>query len=240
MIKEVFLENRKGDSGMNPLTISRTAFFIFLMAAIAGGADKTPPTYQQATIISISSNRASCELQGIGMHKQISNCGDFRTGQSVDYRVKGDKVYIRRENGKEYKCSIIGTIVSGSPDEAQPTYQQGTIKGWDRRTDIIWVGPNGQTFPRDKTVYELKGVDQVYLIDYCGAFQAGKFSLGQVVNYRVDEADKDDMRLYIRRDDGKEYNCKIEGKRTLEGAKTDAPSAATAVPPPTAAPSAKP
>ena len=235
MIKEVFLESRKGDSSMNPLTMSRTAFFILLMAAIAAGADETPPTYQQATIISISSNRTSCELQGIGMHKLISNCGDFRTGQSVDYRVKGDKVYIRRENGKEYKCSIIGTIARSSP-----TYLQGTIKGWDRRTDIIWVGPNGQTFPRDKTVYELQGVNQVYLIDYCGAFQAGKFSLGQVVNYRVDEADKDDMRLYIRRDDGKEYNCKIEGKRTLEGAKTDAPSAATAVPPPTAAPSAKP
>lgn len=225
---------------MNPLTISRTAFFILLMAAIAAGADKTPPTYQQATIISISGNRASCELQGIGMHKQISNCGDFRTGQSVDYRVKGDKVYIRRENGKEYKCNIIGTIVSNSPDEVHPTYQQGTIKGWDRRTDVISVGPNGQTFPRDKTVYELRGVDQVYLIDYCGAFQAGKFSLGQVVNYRVDEADKDDMRLYIRRDDGKEYNCKIEGKRILEGNKTDAPSAATSVPPPTAAPPAKP
>jgi hypothetical protein len=90
------------------------------------------------------------------------------------------------------------------------------------------------------TVYELQGVDQVYLIDYCGAFQAGKFSLGQVVNYRVDEADKDDMRLYIRRDDRKEYNCKIEGKRVLEGAKTDAASAATSVPPPTAAPSSKP
>ena len=100
--------------------------------------------------------------------------------------------------------------------------------------------PTVRRFPRDKTVYELKGVDQIYLIDYCGAFQAGKFSLGQVVKYRVDEADEDDMRLYIRRDDGKEYNCKIEGKRTLEGAKTDAPSAATAVPPPTAAPSAKP
>ena len=223
---------------MNPLTISRTAFFIFLMAAISDGADKTAPTYQQATIISISGNPASCELQGIGMHKQISNCGDFRIGQSVDYRVKGDKVYIRRENGKEYKCNILGTIVTGSRDEARPTYQQGTIKGWDRRTDIMWVGR--QTFPRDVTVYELQGVAQVYLIDYCGAFQAGKFSLGQIVNYRVDEADKDDMRLYIRRDDGKEYNCKIEGKRILEGAKTDAPSAATSVPPPTAASSAKP
>jgi len=38
------------------------------------------------------------------------------------------------------------------------------------------------------------------------------------VDYRVDETDKDDMRLYIRRDNGKEYKCKIEGKKALEDA----------------------
>jgi len=210
------------------------------MATIATGADKTPPTYQKGAIISISGDHTFCELEGIGIHKQISNCGDFQTGQPVDYRVKGDKVYIRRENGKEYKCSIEGTIVSSVPDKTRPTYQQGTIKGWDKRTDIVWVGANGETLPRDKTVYELKGTDLVYLIDYCGAFQAGKFRLGQAVKYRVDEADENDMRLYIRHDNGKEYKCKIEGKKTLEGAKTGAPSTAPAASPPTAAPSVKP
>ena len=222
------------------LKISRTALFIFLMAAIAAGADKTPPTYQKGTIISISGDHTSCELKGIDIHKQIGNCGDFQTGQAVDYRVKGDKVYIRRENGKEYKCSIEGTIASSVPDKTRPTYQQGTIKGWDKRTDIVWVGGNGEGLPRDKTVYELKGTDLVYLIDYCGAFQAGKFRLGQAVKYRVDEADENDMRLYIRHDNGKEYKCKIEGKKTLEGAKTGAPSTAPAASPPTAAPSVKP
>ncbi len=229
---------------MNPLMICRTAIFIFLMVTIATSADKTPPAYQKGTIISISGNHASCELEGIDIHKQISNCADFQTGQPVDYRVRGDTVYIRRENGKEYKCRIEGTIVSSVPDKTQLTYQHGTIKGWDKRTDILWVGANGQTFPRDKTVYELKGTDMVYLIDYCGAFQAGKFSLGQAVNYRVDQADKDDMRLYISHDNGKEYKCKIEGKRTLEGAKTGAPSTAPAPTPTdfpsTAAPSVKP
>jgi len=130
--------------------------------------------------------------------------------------------------------------IAAAADKTLPTYQKGTIKGWEKRTDIIWVGGNGQTLPRDKTVYELKGTDLVYLIDYCGAFQAGKFRLGQAVNYRVDEADENDMRLYIRRDNGKEYNCKIEGKTTLEGAKTGTPSAATAAFPPAAAPSGKP
>ncbi len=225
---------------MNPLTIPRTAVFFFLMATIAAAADKTPPTYQKGTIVSVPGKHTFCELKGVDIHKQISNCGDFQSGQTVDYRVKGDTVYIRRENGKEYKCSIEATIVSSVPDESRPTYQQGTIKGWDKRTDIIWVGGNGQTLPRDKTVYELKGTDLVYLIDYCGAFQAGKFSLGQAVNYRVDEVDRNDPRLYIRRDNGREYNCKIEGKRTLEGAKTGMPSAATAAFPPAAAPPGKP
>jgi hypothetical protein len=49
-------------------------------------------------------------------------------------------------------------------------------------------------------------------VDYCGAFQAGKFETGQAVDYRVDGE-----RLYIRRDDGKEYKCKIEGTSSAEG-----------------------
>ena len=62
----------------------------------------------------------------------------------------------------------------------------------------------------------------VYLVDYCGAFQAGKFELGQAVDYRVDETDQEDLRIYIRRDGGKEYKCKIEGKKVLEDAKSAA------------------
>jgi len=120
---------------------------------------------------------------------------------------------------------LLATFAVGS-DKAAPTYQKGTIKGWDKQTDFWgFVGANGETYPRDKTVFELKGPDLIYLIDYCGAFQAGKFEIGQAVDYRVDESDKNDMRLYIRRDNGKEYKCKIEGKRILEGAKSDAPPA---------------
>ena len=220
---------------MNPWTGSRTALFIFMITTMAAGADKTPPTYQKGTILNISRNHTSCELEGIGIRKLISNCGNFQSGQPVDYRVKGDKVYIRRESGKEYKCSIEGTIESNVADKT--TYQQGTIKGWEKGTDLYWVGTHGETFPRDKTVYELQGTDMVYLIDYCGSFQAGKFSLGQTVNYRVDEADKDDRRLYISRDNGEEYKCKIEGQKMLERAKSDMPSTAPAS---AAAPSVKP
>jgi hypothetical protein len=69
-------------------------------------------------------------------------------------------------------------------------------------------------------VYELKGSGLVYKVDYCGAFQAGQFDIGQTVDYRVD-----DDRLYIRRADDKEYKCKIEGTRAADGAKPETPSA---------------
>ena len=123
---------------------------------------------------------------------------------------------------------LIATFAAGA--DKTPTYQKGTIKGWDKRTDVWpFQDGNGEYLPRDKMVFELKGADLVYLIDYCGAFQAGKFDLGQAVDYRVDETEKSDPRLYIRRDNGKEYKCKIEGKRIPENAKTNAPSTA---PPP--------
>ena len=120
---------------------------------------------------------------------------------------------------------LLATFAVGS-DKTAPTYQKGTIKGWDKRTDVgPFLDGNGEPLPRKKTVFELKGIDFVYLIDYCGAFQAGKFELGRVVDYRVGETNKDDMRLYIRRDNGREYKCKIEGKKVSEGAKSADPPA---------------
>jgi hypothetical protein len=120
---------------------------------------------------------------------------------------------------------LLATFAVGS-DNTAPCYQKGTIKGWDQRTDIgPFLDGNGEPLFRNKTVFELKGIDFTYLIDYCGAFHAGKFELGQAVDYRVDETHKDDMRLHVRRDNGKEFNCKIEGKKVLEGAKSAAPSA---------------
>jgi hypothetical protein len=57
-------------------------------------------------------------------------------------------------------------------------------------------------------------------IDYCGSFQEGVFNAWQAVDYRL-EGD----RLYVLREDAKEFKCKIEGKKTLESPKTDAPPA---------------
>jgi len=113
---------------------------------------------------------------------------------------------------------LVATIAASAADKTSPTYQKGTIMGWNKGTDIRG-GPKGETMTRNKKVYNLRGTDLVYEIDYCGAFQAGKFTTGQSVDYRVDGE-----RLYILRDDGKEFKCKIEGTKGVEGAKPDGPA----------------
>ena len=107
-------------------------------------------------------------------------------------------------------------------EKTPPPYQRGTVKAWDIRVDSNTSGGTGAipvtTTQRRARVYELEGPDLVYKIDYCGPFQAGKFAIGEVVEYRVDGE-----RLYIRREDGKEYKCKIEGTKAAKDAKTDVP-----------------
>jgi hypothetical protein len=109
-------------------------------------------------------------------------------------------------------------------DKAPRTYQKGRIKRWENRTDI-WgagiVGTDGEGVIRNDTVFEWKGTDRVSLIGYCGAFQAGQFGLGQPVDYRAD----DDQRVYIRGDNRKECECKVEGQKAPEEAKSVAPLA---------------
>ena len=112
---------------------------------------------------------------------------------------------------------LLATFAVAS-DKTSHIYQRGRIKAWENRTDFWgagFIGPEAEGIPLKVTVFELKGVDLIYLIDYCGAFQAGQFGLGQAVDYRVDGE-----RLYIRRDNGKEFKCKIEGQKSLEDAKT--------------------
>ncbi|HWY21587.1 MAG TPA: hypothetical protein VNX26_10230 [Candidatus Acidoferrum sp.] len=213
---------------MNPSPMTSAVFFVLLTGTIAAGEQ---PVYQQGTITqSFSGPHKHYGLKGpAASYYEINRCGDFQTGQPVDYRVEDTKIYIRREGGKDYKCTIEawGGV---SPDNAAaaPVYQQGTIMGYDIRRDTSVFGGGGgngapaspvQTMTRRAKVYELKGAGLVYKVDYCGAFQAGKFGVGQTVDYRVDGE-----RLYIRHDEGKEYSCKIEGTRAAESAKPDAPA----------------
>jgi hypothetical protein len=130
---------------------------------------------------------------------------------------------------------LMATIAVGG-DKTPPTYQKGTIMGFDTWMDSKTFGGGGgggptnapgasvHTTTRRTRVYELKTATLVYQIEDCGSFQAGKFEAGQTVDFRVD-----DKRLYILHDGDKEYKCRIEGTRVVEGAKPDAPS--TAAPP---------
>jgi hypothetical protein len=101
-------------------------FVLLLLSTLASSTDKQPPTYQTGTITGWSTQHFSrpvtvggnvyaapghkkfYELKGVGMIYQLDDCGSFTAGQAVDYRVEGKKVYIRKENGKEHKCSIEG------------------------------------------------------------------------------------------------------------------------------------
>ena len=213
---------------MNSFNVSRTALFVLLLTTIALAEDTS--AYQKGTITqNFSQKHKSYELKGGDNGYQISDCGDFQNGQVVDYRVKDNKVYIRQEDGKESKCAIeaelAGLEASTAAKPTLPKYQKGTIEGFD--TQRHYTGNN--TFRKAK-VYELHGPDMIYRIDYCGAFQAGQFAPGQVVEYRVDG-----NRLYILHDNNKEYGCQIEGRRESEIAKTDKSSQPGGPPPAPAA-----
>jgi hypothetical protein len=114
---------------------------------------------------------------------------------------------------------LVATIAAGA-DKTPPTYQKGTITGWDTRIDVR-NGANNTRSYRHTRVYELKATGLIYEIDDCDAFQAGQFSAGQIVDYRVDDADPNDLRIYVRRENGKEYKCKMEGARIIESDKID-------------------
>jgi hypothetical protein len=107
---------------------------------------------------------------------------------------------------------VLSAAVATASDKAPPTYQNGSVQGWDIRVDTGDSG-NGSMTRCHAKVYELSGSDLVLKIDYCRAFQAGTFGIGQVVEYRVEGE-----RLYIRYDGDKEYKCKIEGTKAAGAA----------------------
>ena len=178
----------------------RTALLVVLLATTAIASDT--PDYQKGTIkknfVAEAGESAHVyyTLQTEKRTYELKICGSFNDGQSVDFRTKGETVFIRGESGKEIKCP---TQLAGLGKPV--TYQKGTIEGFERT-----IGNDTYNLKRQSKVYSLRGPDMIYLVDYCGTFQAGNFSMGQNVEYRVDGE-----RLFILHDNDKEYNCKIEG-----------------------------
>ena len=219
-----------------------TVCLAILLSAGVVAADN--PAYQKGTLtIATASGHKSYNLKAGVKIYQIGNCGDFQNGQDVEFLVKEDKIYIAHEGAKAYKCSIESTTESIDPnslptpnDMSPPSYRKGTILGYSIRRDIhVSGGGNGVgSSARKAKVYELQGSDLIYQVDYCGAFQAGQFTTGQVVEFRVDIGGG---RLYVRHDANKEYSCQLEGTRKPD-AQPGAAAPSAAASPASAAPAA--
>jgi len=178
---------------------------IFLpLLAISAGSDSGE--YQKGTIKKTSAAEPGSPaqvyyaLQTEHRLYELKICGSFEDGSSVDFRLKGNTVFIRGGDGNDIKCPI--QLVSGA---AKPvTYSKGTIEGFEKT-----LGNDTHNLRRQSKVYTLRGPDMLYLVDFCGAFQSGAFTTGQVVDFRVDGE-----RLFILHDGDKEYSCKLEGTHT--------------------------
>ncbi len=213
------------------MPLTRTLGFLFLILLLGPIIARAEKGYQHGTINpDPSSPQKFLVVAGSDKQYRIKNCGEFQAGQAVDYRVEESNLYIRRDNGKEQKCSINSVSVPSTPAQVI-TYQKGTITGWSTRIDSNVAGGGNNsavwTHKRRTRIYELKANNLIYEIDDCGSFQAGQFTPGQVVDFRVDESNKRDRRLYIRREDAQEYKCRMEGVRAVDGA---TPSAANSTP----------
>jgi len=101
---------------------------------------------------------------------------------------------------------LVASILASGADKQAHTYQPGTVTGWSTQhySRAVSIGGHVSSAPGHKKFYELKGVGAIYQLDDCGSFDAG-----QVVDYRVEG-----KKVYIRRENGKEHKCGIEGMRT--------------------------
>jgi hypothetical protein len=230
--------------------LSRKVFAAGLASLLSLGVALAADSHEKGTIIvSKDSKHKTYSLKAGLKIYQLDNCGDFQDGQEVEFVVRENKVYIAHSGAKDYKCSIESTTVSADPktlptlNDAEPVYLKGTILGYSVRRDMSVTGgggsPGGAAFPvgssaRKAKVYELQGPELIYQVDYCGAFQAGQFTPGQVVEFRVSAGEG---RLYIRHDGKKEYSCQLEGTRRPDAAAKDTAKTAGA---PGASPAAAP
>ena len=219
-----------------------TVSLAILLSGAIVAADK--PAYEKGNLtVATTSGHKSYNLKvGLKIY-QISNCGDFQNGQEVEFIMKEDKIYIAHQGAKDYKCSIESTTESADPnspatpnDISAPIYMKGKILGFSIRRDIHVSGGSGGvgSSARKAKVYELQGPDLVYQVDYCGSFQAGQFTPGQEVEFRVSTGEG---RLYILHDVNKEYSCQLEGTRKPDAQPGAAVQTAAVSPASAAAPS---
>ena len=73
---------------------------------------------------------------------------------------------------------VLTAALATASDKAPPTYQNGSVQGWDVRVDTDYSGGGS----RRAKVYELRGSDLVYKIDYCGASRQENSGSGRPLN----------------------------------------------------------
>lgn len=168
--------------------------------------------YQKGTIEATSEE--GYQLAGEDLDLWTNRCGDLQPGQTVKYRIEKDTIEIRDAKGRTYNCSI--RRMKASSNSAASIYKTGEILGYMVRRDTV------EKYTRMAKVYELRGSKRMYLLDYCGNFQAGKFVPGETVQYR---AYMDSDRIFVRPEGTKEYSCELEGVRLIEAGKATMPSA---------------
>lgn len=174
-----------------------------LIALSLPAAAQTLPGYQQGTIQQDAASK--WQLVGTGVQISLDRCGTFHPGQQVQFRIADSKssVSIRDAAGAERTCSIAQYQTTSQQPSA---YETGTVLGFMIRRDTV------ESSTRWVKVYEVRAAKLLYLIDYCGAFQAGKFVPGQSLEFRVDI---DQNRLYVRHHGNQEYRCQLEGMRLI-------------------------
>lgn len=199
--------------------MARLTTFILLLSALVFANDTS--TYEKGTItkkfgaVPDWPAHAYYELQGSQRSYQVKICADFSDGESVAFRLKGNTIFIRTHDGKDMKCPA--AMVTGEA----VTYSKGTIAGYE----TLFVGRGGKV-----KVYDLRGPDLIYQIASCGAFQAGEFTTGDVLEYRVVAE-----RVYVQHQNS-EYSCKLQGTLKLSEFRPadSAPSSVAAAPSATA------
>ena len=105
---------------MKYFTFARLTVSCLTIVSLMSVSDKPAQTYQKGTIMGyenklLDKNRRTrvYELKGQDHIYQVDRCGTFQAGkfdagQTVEYRVSGDRLYIRRDGDKEYSCKIEG------------------------------------------------------------------------------------------------------------------------------------
>jgi hypothetical protein len=175
-------------------------------------AAQAPHNYEKGTVTeTVSGKSKGYDLKAPNGVYQISHCGDLQSGQSVDFRADEDNVYILRDGGKEYRCSIKATI--GNANETPHAYQHGTISGWGN-VYRYWTDPR-PAIPSRERYFTLRGPDAAYHILNCGSF-----AIGQSVDYRVDGE-----KAYIDLKNGQESQCEIDSVEMIGNGGEAAPPA---------------